>query len=196
MCPKIALCFLIFQHYFNFLVSRIKIWVFFFIFLSRATFKMLSGLAAAFSRPEIPSECILNVGKTPTLPLPPLPSLWSYLELNENALWCIFLATSVTLYISKNPAEQFPGLLLTSVLFSTLFFFLSHVLFHKDSFLTMSLHPSTGCSAAWWCSLSSYILSTSHREGKKRCLDTQLPAEHTRRTDGDDQTFWTVPLAP
>lgn len=34
---------------------------------------MLSGLAAALSRPKIPSECVLNVGKMPTLPLPTLP---------------------------------------------------------------------------------------------------------------------------
>lgn len=158
MCPKIVLGFLIFQCYFNFLVSRIKIGGFFNIFFSRTTFKMLSGLAATLWSPEIPSECILNVGKTPTLPLPPLPSPWSYLELNDCALWCIFLGTSIALYISKNPAEQFPGLLFVSVLFSIPLFLLPRVLFHTDSLMTVSLHPNTRCSAAWWCSLSSYAL--------------------------------------
>lgn len=40
------------------------------------------------------------------------------------------------------------------------------------------------------------LLSASHSEGKTCCLATQLPAEHMARTNGDDQIFWSVPLAP
>lgn len=35
-----------------------------------------------------------------------------------------------------------------------------------------------------------------HTVRAKTCLATQLPAEHMGRTNGDDQIFWSVPLAP
>lgn len=73
-CPKIVLCLfsiIVFISWF----TGLKIEVFFIILLSWATFKMLSGLAAALSRSEIPSECIRNVGKnaytaSPTTAIP------------------------------------------------------------------------------------------------------------------------------